>query len=63
MLETSLTKTVLVVEDDRAIGTFLVAFLEIEQRRLPYLQKPFDLDELILLIQQLLEREKAPLKG
>jgi DNA-binding response OmpR family regulator len=131
MLETSLIKTILVVEDDKAIGKFLVAFLEeelnsqiflalkgeqvlkmigtikpdvfvldyqlpdmnglqlydrlhtldgledvpalvlsanppfkeIEQRRLPYLQKPFDLDELILLIQQLLEREKAPIKG
>ena len=30
MLETSLTKIVLVVEDDRAIGKFLVEFLEEE---------------------------------
>ena len=34
---------------------------EIEQRCLSYLLKPFDLDVLILLIQQLLEKEKVPL--
>ena len=125
MLETSFIKTVLVVEDNRALGKFMVELLEeelhsqvflalngkqaltvidgvkpdlfvldyqlpdvnglllydclhalegledvpalvvsanppikeIERRCLSYLQKPFDLDELILLIQQLLERE------
>lgn len=33
---------------------------ELERRHLPYLQKPFDLDELISLAQQLLNRENLP---
>lgn len=33
---------------------------ELERRHLPYLQKPFDLDELISLVQQLLSREDHP---
>ena len=127
MLDTSLTKTVLIVEDEITLGKFMVDFLEeelnvqtflaltgkqaltmigtikpdlllldyrlpdmtgldiydrlhaldglegipalvvsgdppikeIEQRRLSFLPKPFDLDDLLMSIQLLLEKEKV----